>query len=216
MLVDAHQGVAQIGLARVTGGVVRNEPAARPVGEQGCRERIDDGSPYHVARHRQRDATDLQGETARDRPEHAHEADEQGRGLQEPQRQIARELREVAGILVHALVRIDPDRARAFQLEGAPRLHPILHQVADQAFAQSQLQHFLDPTLTHIEEEERAGDDGKHEELNPEFVHVPPRQGVVEGLVPAVEAYLTVRREHDDGGSRDAERHDRIARGRRP
>src|SRR5581483_754211 len=78
------------------------------------------------------------------------------------------------------------------------------------------LQHLPEPALRDVEQEERAGDDGKHDELQAEFPHVASRQRIVEGLVPAVEAYLTVRSDDDDGRRRRGETDDDVAGRRGP
>ncbi len=112
---------------------------------------------------------------------------------------------------MHALVGIDSDGARAGQPEGAAGLHPVGDQIMSQTFAQLELERFAQPLLAHIEREERSSDDGENPELREKLSHVPPRQGIVERLVPAVEADLAVRRGDDDEAQRCPQQQQRVA-----
>ena len=57
-----------------------------------------------------------------------------------PMPEIGRQLRQMARILVHALIGVDADRAGIRQPKGASRRHPVLHEVVRQTFAQLELQ----------------------------------------------------------------------------
>ncbi len=211
MLIDANQGEPQVGLARISCGVPLDEAASHPIAEQRGRTGIHDGRPHHVARNRELPARDLKNEIIRQRPEHADERREQNRRLQQSDAEIGRELGEVACILMHALVGIDSDGARAGQPEGAAGKHPVGDQIMSQTFAQLELERFAQPLLAHIEREERSSDDGENPELREKLSHVPPRQGIVERLVPAVEADLAVRRGDDDEAQRCPQQQQRVA-----
>lgn len=85
--------------------------------------------------------------------------------LQQPDPEIGGELGQVARILVHTLIGIDPDRARIREPEGASGREPVLHQVVHQAVPELELQGFAEPALRHVEREERARDDPEDTEL---------------------------------------------------
>src|SRR5581483_6600259 len=113
----------------------------------------------------------------------------------------------MACVLMHALIRIDADRAGAGELEGAPRDEPVVDQILREALAQSHFQRFAQPSLRDVEHEERSGDDAEHAELAQEVIEVVARERIIEGLVPAVEAYLSIsaRGDHDEDGGREGE-----------
>ena len=198
MLVDAHQPEAQVGLARIALGVLCDEAPAHPVAQKRRRARIEEGGPDHVAGDGEVVAPDMEGEAARQRPQHADEGDEQDRGLEQADAEIGRKLGEVAGILVHALVGIDADRPGIGEAEGAPRSQPLSDEIAHEAFAQLQLGHLAEPPLRDVEYEKATGDDAEHPELRHEAGEIAARQRVVEGLVPAVQPDLPIGRGDDD------------------
>jgi hypothetical protein len=76
------------------------------------------------------------------------------------------------------------------------------------------LQHLSEPSLQHIESEDASGKEEEDAELEQEFAKVAPRQCVVERLIPAVEANLSVGCHHDDGDDLDRQNHDLLAHGR--
>ena len=87
----------------------------------------------------------------------------------------------------------------------APRHQPVLHQIVHQPCAQLQLQHLAEPALRHVQHQQRAGDDAEHAQLVHELGKVPVRQGIVERLIPAIEADLPVGGGGDDDKKRDCE-----------
>src|ERR1700726_249231 len=98
-----------------------------------------------------------------------------------------------------ALVRIDAHRSRIGKPKRAARQHPVAKEAEYQPLAQLEFQGFDQPPLRHIENKEKSCDQEEDAQLEEKVPQVTPRQSVVERLVPAVEANLTV------GGSRDDE-----------
>src|SRR6185295_3659961 len=82
--------------------------------------------------------------------------------------------------------------------EGAPGEHPKIDEILSQAGAQLELDHFRQPALEDIENEQRTRDDAEYPELHEELLEIASRQRVVEGLVPAVEPNLPIGRRYDD------------------
>ena len=92
-----------------------------------------------------------------------------------------------------------PDRVKSLSLHSAwPRTDPFLHvvvegwQVMAQALAQFELQGLAEPTLAHVEHQQRPGDDSKYSQLIEELCKFPVRQRIIEGLIPVIEANLAV------------------------
>ena len=153
----------------------------------------------------------MQHEGTRQRPQHLDERREQQRILHQADPQIRRQLGQVARILVHALIRIDADLAGALQAKRASRRHPIHHQILDQSLSQLQFQGFTEPALRDVQHQERARDDAEYPELDQELVQIAVGKGVVEGLVPAIEADLAVSRGGDDAEYAERQHEERIA-----
>ena len=109
------------------------------------------------------------------------------------------------GVLVQPLVGVDAELARLLQLQRAARPHPLVEQVAHQPLAQLDVQIAVQPALRDVEHQQRAGDPAEHHELVQEVGHVLALDGVVEGLVPAVEQHLAEGGRHDQ--RQDAEAH---------
>ena len=107
-------------------------------------------------------------------------------------------------VLLHALVRIDADGTGMGKAEGPVRPHPFLDQVRRQRLAQAQPYALVEPLLADIKDEQPAGDRREHHQLMQELGKVAPLDGIVEGLVPAVEQDLPERRGADD--DKDGER----------
>ncbi len=121
--------------------------------------------------------------------------------MQQSDAQVGGQLGEVARILVHALVRIHAHRSRVGQPKGAARHQPVLYQVLDQALTQLDLQGLAEPSLAHIEDQQRSGDYAKHAQLLQELRKVLVRQGIIEWLIPVIETNLAV------GGHRNDEKY---------
>ncbi len=100
----------------------------------------------------------------------------------------------MARVLVHALIGVLAHGPGIGQPEGAPRLHPVLEQIRGQGFAHLQLQHLPDPALRHVEDGQPGGENEEHAQLHHEVVQIAAREGVVEGLVPDVQADLDIGR----------------------
>ncbi len=110
---------------------------------------------------------------------------------------------------MYALIRIDAHRSRTGQPERPARQHPFLQEVVDQAFAQPDLQRFRQPTLHDVEYEQGSCDQEEYAELEEKVPQVAARQCIEEGLIPAVEANLTVGggdEDKDDGRDQHPER----------
>ena len=108
----------------------------------------------------------------------------------------------MACVLVHTLIGIDADRPRIGEPERTARQHPILNEISREPVAQLELQHLSHPALRDVEHEEGPGDDAEDAELHEESRKVTVRQSVIERLVPAVEANLSVGGDHDDQENR--------------
>ena len=130
---------------------------------------------------------------------------EQHARLHQPDAEIGREVGEVPGVLVQALVGVDAELARLLQPQRAAGPHPLVEQVAHQPLAQLDVQIAVQPALRDVEHQQRAGDLAEHHELVQEVGHVLALDGVVEGLVPAVEQHLAEGGRHDQ--RQDAEAH---------
>jgi hypothetical protein len=114
----------------------------------------------------------VEREIAGQAPQHADEGGEQNRGLQQADPQVSGQFRQMARILVHALVGIDAHRAGVGEPKSAARHQPALHEVVHQPFAQLQLQCLDQPALPHVEREQRARDYAKHAELSPKLMEI--------------------------------------------
>ena len=125
-----------------------------------------------------------------------------------------RTAREMARVLVHALIRVDADGAGIRQPEGASRLHPVVDETLHQSFAELELQHFVEPTLRDVEDQQATGDQEENAELIEKLAHIAPRQRIEEGFVPAVQPDLSVSRRGDDEHRDHDQAHQRFA-GRR-
>ena len=77
----------------------------------------------------------IQGHVSRETPQNPDEAAKEERRLQEPDAKIGRQLGQVAGVLVDALVRVGADLAGIDQAKGASRFEPFIEQVAHESFA---------------------------------------------------------------------------------
>ncbi len=211
MLVDAHHGDAQVRLARVAEGVAGDQGVADPVAQQRAGQCVDDGRPEHEARDGVVVFPDPEDEGTGEYPQHPGEGQEQDGRLQQRHPEVRGQLAQVPGILVHALVGVLTHGPGAGQPERAARLQPVTEQVLDQGFAHFQLQHFPDPALRDIEHGQPRGQDEKHAQLDGEIVQIAPREGVVEGLVPQVQAYLDIGSAADDHESGRHEGQDGLA-----
>src|SRR5208283_2628029 len=112
MLVDAHERKAQIRLARVALGVADDETPPDPVAQERAGARVKYRRPQHEARDGVVPVTDAEREIARKTPQHTGEGAEQDRGLEQSDAEISRQLAQLAGIFVYALIRIDAHRSR--------------------------------------------------------------------------------------------------------
>jgi hypothetical protein len=139
-------------------------------------------------------------------PQHAREAAEQHRCLQQAHAEVDRKIAQLQRVLVHALIRMSTHRPAGLEPERTARLQPQPHEVIDHGLAQPQLQGFAQPPLRDVQDQQRARDHREDADLHDEFVQVAARDGVVEGLVPAVELDLPVRRERDDHDDRGQQR----------
>ena len=139
---------------------------------------------------------------ARQRPEHADEADEQQKRLQHADAEFGRELGEQAAILLHALVRLGAALAHEAELVGAVGLEPEIEQDLGQPLPEADLEALLQPGLRHDEGQENGDDDEEDEELAEEGGGVALLHRIEEGAVPLVEPHLAehVADEDDEDG----------------
>ena len=70
---------------------------------------------------------------------------------------------------MHALVGVDADRPGVDEPERAAREHPKIDEIQSQAFAQLELDHFRQPALEDVENEQRTRDDAEYPELHEEL-----------------------------------------------
>ena len=83
--------------------------------------------------------------------------------------------------------------------KARPRLQPLADEVAHQALAQLELGHLAEPASAPTLRTSRPPAITQNmPSCDQEAGEVAPRQRIVEGLVPAVEADLAIGREHDD------------------
>src|SRR6185312_2352689 len=198
MLVDAHEREAQVRLPGIALRVAVDEAAADPIRDERARRRIDNRRPEHEAGDDVIVSFDLQVEVPGDHPQEPGESHEQGRGLQQLNAEIRRELAQVACVLVQALVGIDADRARVREPECASRQQPVPDEIGHHPLAQLHLEGLPEPALRDVEDQQAPGDDEEDPELVDEVREVPAREGVVEGLIPLVEPNLRVSGRDDD------------------
>ena len=130
-------------------------------------------APDHVARDGEAVAADLEHDVGGEDPEHADEAHEQERGLQQADAEDRGQLAQVQGVLGDALVGIDADLAGEAQQVGALGREPLVEQIVRQPFAQPDRDHLLQPGLGHDQHEQAAGDDQEDQKLGGEGRHVP-------------------------------------------
>jgi hypothetical protein len=69
---------------------------------------------------------------------------------QEPDAEISRQLGQMASVLVDSLVGVGAHLTGIGQVKGAPRLKPLLEQVAHEASAQPEFGHLVEPGLRHV------------------------------------------------------------------
>ena len=203
VLVDPDEGHAQVGLAAVALGIERNQRAADAPGEQRAAERIGERAPDHVPRDRDRAVAKIENDLVGEDPEHARKARQQQRGLHKADREDGRELGQVLGVLLDALVGIDADLAGKAQHVDAFADQPLVEKVVGQPFAQPDVDHRLQPGLADHQHQQTAGDHGEDHELGHERRHVPLPDRLIEGALPAVEPDLRGRVGADDGDHAD-------------
>src|SRR6266481_5182512 len=150
VLVDSHQRKAQIGLARVAFRVAGDETSTDPVVE-------------------------TENEVVRQNPEHARESKEQYQGLEQSDAEIGRQLAELARVFMDALVRVDAHGSRIGKPKRAARQHPVAKEAEYEPLTQLELQGFDQPSLRHIESEEKSCDHEEDAKLEQEVPQVTPR-----------------------------------------
>ena len=124
--------------------------------------------------------------------------EEQQRGLQQADREGGREVGQVLGVLLDALIGIDADLAREAQHVDALRYQPLVEQVMSQPFAQPYVGHRPQPGLADDQHQQTAGDHYENHELGYESRHVPLLDRLVEVALPDVEPDLPGRVGADD------------------
>ncbi len=208
ILADADQGKAELRLAGITGGIERDQRAADPPGEPGTAERVAERAPDHVARNHEAAIADHEDDLGRQHPEHADEADQKQRGLQQADPEIGRQLDQMAGVLLDALVGIGPDLAGLRQEIGALWRQPAVEQVVSEPFPQPDLEHLLQPGLPDHQHQQSADDQSEHEKLQAERCQVAVLDRIEEAALPRVEPDLAHRigADHqDDPGRQQAQ-----------
>src|SRR4029434_3843167 len=118
MLADAHEPEAQPGLAAIALGLQPDQRPADAPAQPGGGAGIDQGAPDEIAGNREALAIHVEGHARRQEPEHADEAAEQERRLQQPDAELGRQLRQMAGVLMQALIGGEPDLGGAGRAEA--------------------------------------------------------------------------------------------------
>jgi hypothetical protein len=197
---DPDQREAELGLALVAVGVQLDQRRPDLPGQPRAEAGIADRAPHHVAGNDDLLAPDRERDVARQRPQHADEADEQHGGLQQADAQLRRHLGQLARVLLDALIGIDAEFAGHPETIGATRRQPPVEQVLGQPAAKPNLQHFLQPGLADHQAEQHGDDRQEDQELLAERAEILGLDGVVEIAVPVVEADLPdhVADEDDD------------------
>ena len=214
MLVEAHHREAQVRLALIAFGIALDERPAHPIADQRGGARIDDRCPNHIARNIEAAPADIEDEAGRQGPQHADEAHKQDRRLEQADAEIGRELGQVAGVFMQALVRIHPDGARIGEPEGTAGLEPLTDKVEHQSFAQLEFRHLVQEGLENIQHQKTAGNHGEDAELDYKAVEVTARKRIIERLVPPVEQDLAIGRQQDHSNKSETQNEQGIAHAR--
>ena len=193
VLADTHERDAQICLPCVALVIERDKRAADVPSEQRTAQRISERAPDHVAWDRDAPSADPEYHLVGEDPEHAHKAHEQQGGLQQADREDGREVAQVLGVLLDALIGIDADLAREAQQVNAFADQPLVEQVMRQPFAQPDVNHLPQPGLADDQHQQTARDHSKDYELGHEIRHVPLLDRLVEVALPDVEPDLPGR-----------------------
>ena len=196
---------AKVRFSRVMLGVEADQGPADETARGRGDASVDERAPNHIAGNDPAASVEGQRDAGRQPPEHADEADEKQCRLQQTDAEIGREIREVARILMDALVGIDADLSSLRQEEHAPRREPFGEEVARERLAHLHPQHLVEPGLSDVEHEQRARDLAEHDELREKIRQMAARQRVVEGLVPSVELDLPIGRRGDHADESDIE-----------
>src|SRR5262249_20144700 len=155
---------------------------------------IGQRTPDHIAGYGEAQAGNRNSQGTGQRPQHAEEAGEKQRGLEQSDAEISGDLGETPRVLMDALVGIDTDLSGIGQSDRPPRLQPFDEQVAGHPLTRLELDHLAQPGLRYIERQQAPRNQYEDEELMAEPRKVAVLHGVIEGLVPGIEQDLPAGR----------------------
>ncbi len=128
----------------------------------------------------------MESHVLRQHPEDASKASEQKRGLEKPDAKVGRELGQMAGVLVDALVGVAAHLPSIGQMKGALRFEPLVEKVEHQAFAKSDFGHLVEPGLRHVQDQKPTGNHTEDHKLPKEPAQFFVRESIIKGLVPSI------------------------------
>ena len=112
--------------------------------------------------------------------------------------EIGGELRQMAGVFLDALVRIDAVVARESKQIGVLRSQPFVEQIARQPGSELDLRDLREPGLSNDKAQQSGDDHQEHDDLMQEVAEIVALQGIVEGALPGVQPHLSGRDGSDD------------------
>src|SRR5579863_3229232 len=104
----------------------------------------------------------------------------------------------MARILMHPLVGIDPDCPTRGKSKSMSRLEPLRDKILNESFAELEFNHFRQPSLADVENQQTAGDLAENSKLREKGAEVSIGKSVVKRLVPSRQGDLAI-----DGGDDD-------------
>ena len=213
VLVDADQRESQIGLARISVRVSVDEASTDPVTEHRSRPGVDHGRPHHVAgQGKLRPAT-----TNTKSLEMRHSTlMNVTRSIEACSRPTPRSAdssvrwRASSCMRWSGLTPMGPALARRKALPGFSQFPTRSWASPSRSLSLSISD---EPSLAHVQRQERSGNDAEDSELHEELRVIAPGERIIERLIPAVEANLPVGRDRDHQEHRDPELEQRVAHG---
>ena len=138
----------------------------------------------------------------RESPKNANECEQKKARLQKADAQVGREVGQMLGVSLEALVGVGAERARIRQAEGALWLKPLVQEIVHETLAQGYLGALVEPPLRHVEDQQYARDFAEDPKLGQKTSHVLVGQRIVEWAVPGIELDLHEGRGPDDRDQR--------------
>ena len=203
VLAHTHHVETEIGFVALLIEVESDEFAADEVDADRAEHRVEQREPEHVAVDDELMAADRHGEGTRKIPEHDAESAERRNLLEDADEQLQRQRDELVDVLADSLVRVIRIAAQDLQAVVDLVLHPAVEIAVRHPGPPFDLEH-----LAQVDRVDREDDveEGQPRELTnewPERLRLILLQGIVEDVVPAVEADEQVDRREvqaDDEG----------------